>query len=157
VHALREAVERDGVSPDAPFDALRAASPSPQVLQDLTYAANDDVDTQRWGSAGKVGVLHPFGPIGFPFLDGATMPGDGDEYTVRVQTNDLTQSFRAVWEAGDWENGGVSIPSGESGEIGSSHYDDLAEAWIRGRMESLPFSDDAVRRATRETLLLSPM
>jgi penicillin amidase len=46
------------------------------------------------------------------------------------------------------------LPQGESGEPGSGHYTDQAEAWIAGRLWPLPFSDAAVQRAaeSRETL-----
>jgi penicillin amidase len=89
-------------------------------------------------------------------LDGATLPGDGDEYTVHVQAPGFSQSFRAVWDIGNWDAGGIVIPSGESGEPGSAHYRDLSPQWISGRLAALPFSERAVRAATRERLVLVP-
>jgi len=83
-----------------------------------------------------------------------TLPGSGDEYTIHVQSAGLAQSFRAVWEVGDWNRGGLSIPSGESGEIGSPHYNDLGRSWIRGELQPLPFSDGAVAHSCRARLFL---
>lgn len=150
-HRFRSAAENEALSPYSALDTLREAPP--QRLVQMLRDAGTPADAP-WGLAGRIDVLHPFGPIGFPFLDGGPLPGNGDEYTVRVQTQTISQSFRAVWEAGNWDAGGLSMPSGESGEIGSPHYDDLRAAWIRGNLRPLPFSDAAVRRAARQTLWL---
>ena len=111
---------------------------------------------ETWGAYDRVTVRHPLAMLGFTFLNGATFPGDGDSYGVHVQTFNHSQSFRAVWDVGNWDVGGISIPSGESGEPASGHYTDLSNAWIEHRLEALPFSDAAVRAATRATLTLTP-
>jgi penicillin amidase len=89
-------------------------------------------------------------------LNGAKLPGDGDGYSIHVQRTASSQSFRAVWDVGNWDAGGITIPSGESGQPGSEHYTDQSPAWIAQRMMPLPFSDAAVRAAARTTLTLQP-
>ncbi len=108
-----------------------------------------------WRIAGAVRVLHALAPLGIGFLDGTTLPGYGDAFTLHVQTPGYSQSFRAVWEVGDWDEGGITLPQGESGEPGSGHYTDEAAAWVKGRLWPLPFGDAAVQRTAvqRETLL----
>ena len=101
-------------------------------------------------------IEHPLAPLRFGFLNGATLPGDGDEYTIHLQEPGFSQSFRAVWDVGNWDAGGIAIPSGESGEPGSGHYRDLSADWIAGRLEPLPFSRSAVEAATHEVLTLEP-
>jgi len=110
-----------------------------------------------WSDFGAVTVRHPLSSLGLTFLNGATFPGDGDTYSIHVQTSNHGQSFRAVWDVGNWDAGGIVIPSGESGEPRSKHYIDQSAAWIAQRLLPLPFSDAAVRRATREVLLLKPL
>ncbi|HEY6327150.1 MAG TPA: penicillin acylase family protein [Candidatus Cybelea sp.] len=107
-----------------------------------------------WREAGAVPVLHALSSLGINFLDGTTLPGYGDALTLHVQYPGYGQSFRAVWDVGNWDAGGITLPQGESGEIGSGHYTDEAQAWIAGRLWPLPFSDAAVQRtaAARETL-----
>jgi acyl-homoserine lactone acylase PvdQ len=143
-HALRTSAESISLTPYAALD----------VRVEQLRSAAWDVNVTPWSRAGQVDVFHPFGPIGFPFLNGTKFPGSGDEYTVRVQTPALSQSFRAVWEPAAWVRGGLALPTGESGEIGSRHYDDLSAGWIRGELRPLPFSDTAVAHAARSCLLL---
>ncbi len=109
-----------------------------------------------WSEYGKVTVHHPLNSLGFSFLNGATLPGDGDRYGLHVQTATASQSFRAVWDVGNWDAGGMTVPSGESGQPGSGHYTDQSPAWIAQRLIPLPFSDAAVRAAARATLTLQP-
>jgi penicillin amidase len=111
---------------------------------------------EPWSQYSQVTVRHPLAALGFSFLNGATFPGDGDSYGLHVQTNDHSQSFRAVWDVGNWDAGGIAIPSGESGEPASGHYTDLSPAWISERLQPLPFSDAAVRASARQTLTVMP-
>ena len=152
--SLRESAERAAISPYGIFSAMRSAQPPEQLIDALR---DPQVDTRRiepWSEAGAVSVLHPFGSIGFPFLNGPVFAGAGDVYTIHVQTAGLSQSFRAVWEPGAWDRGGLSLPTGESGEIGSPHYDDLSRAWEHGVLQPLPFSDASVMRSAKSALLL---
>jgi penicillin amidase len=108
-----------------------------------------------WRLAGADPVPHALASLGIDFLDGVTLPGNGDALTIHMQSPGYSQSFRAVWEVGNWDSGGITLPQGESGEPGSGHYTDQATAWINGRLWPLPFSDAAVSRTAvhREALL----
>lgn len=107
-----------------------------------------------WLKAGAVQVYHPLAALGIHFLDGTLLPGNGDAYTLHVQSPGFSQSFRSVWDVGNWGAGGMSIPQGESGEPGSGHYTDAAIDWVAGRLIPLPFGTAAIERAavTREWL-----
>lgn len=109
-----------------------------------------------WGVAGAVTPKHPLAALGINWFNGVQLPGDGDAFTIHAQSQTLTQSFRAVWDVGNWDAGGISIPQGESGRPGSSHYTDEARPWIAGTLQSLPYSKRAVEAAARERLTLLP-
>lgn len=109
-----------------------------------------------WAAYNRVPIRHPLAALGLRFLNGRTLPGDGDSYTLHVQTDGHSQSFRAVWDVGNWDGGGIAIPSGESGEPGSGHYTDLTDTWIANETVALPYSEAAVRAATVSTLVLAP-
>ncbi|MBD5606785.1 MAG: penicillin acylase family protein, partial [Candidatus Eremiobacteraeota bacterium] len=109
-----------------------------------------------WADAGARTARHPLSLLGITAFDGVRFPGNGDAYSPHVQAPANAQSFRAVWDVGNWKAGGMMIPLGESGEPGSAHYRDLAPAWLAGTLVPLPFDDDAVRADTKETLDLTP-
>ena len=109
-----------------------------------------------WRIAGAVPVQHRLSALGIEMLNGVTLPGYGDAYTLHVQYSGYSQSFRAVWDVGNWDAGGITLPQGESGEPGSGHYTDQAAAWIDGRLWPLPFSDAVVKRTATERETLMP-
>lgn len=109
-----------------------------------------------WSIAGAVPVLHSLSSLGIDFLNGTTLPGYGDAFTPHVQYAGYSQSFRAVWDVGNWDAGGITLPQGESGEPGSGHYTDQAAAWVSGKLWPLPFSDAAVGRTAVERETLTP-
>lgn len=118
--------------------------------------ANGTRMLEPWGEYAQVTVPHPLSRLGMSFLNGYRLPGDGDAYSLHVQTATHAQSFRAVWDVGNWDAGGIVIRSGESGEPASGHYTDFSATWIRETLVPLPFSDAAVRASARQTLTLSP-
>jgi penicillin amidase len=111
---------------------------------------------EPWGAYGRFTVRHPLANLGMSFLNGANFEGDGDSFGIHVQTPTHSQSFRAVWDVGNWDAGGMVIPSGESGEPASGHYTDLSATWQRESLAALPFSDAAIRAHARATLTLLP-
>jgi penicillin amidase len=114
----------------------------------------------QWSVAGAIPVLHAFNSLGITALNGSVFAGNGDAFTLHMQSGSGSvydsQSFRAVWDVGNWDAGGITIPQGESGEPGSGHYLDQAKAWISGTLLPLPYSKSAVRNATVEIETLRP-
>ncbi|GAC1308193.1 MAG: penicillin acylase family protein [Vulcanimicrobiaceae bacterium] len=109
-----------------------------------------------WAEVGARTAQHPLAGFGLAMWNGTRFPGRGDGYSPHVQAPANAQSFRAVWDVGNWDGGGLVAPQGESGEPGSPHYRDFAAAWIAEDLVPLPFGDAAVRAATKETLDLRP-
>lgn len=112
--------------------------------------------TTPYGSAYAVVAHHPFAAFNVHFWDAPSFPGSGGSYSPAVQAIALGQSFRAVWDVGNWDAGGIDLPLGESGEPGSPHYVDGVAAWLRHDLTPLPFSDAALARAATTTLTLTP-
>jgi penicillin amidase len=158
-HAVRAAVFGEGSGFDPQLAALRDDSGASlglkrDLLATLPYVAVHD--RRAWGDAGRIRIEYLLSPLHFTFLDGAWLPGEGDEYTIHLQEPGLAQGFRAVWNVGDWDRGGIAIPSGESGEPGSGHYTDLTRDWVDGVLRPLPFSAAAVARNVASVLVLRP-
>ena len=114
-------------------------------------------EKRAWADAGGMRIQHPLAAMNFGFLNGAWLPGEGNEYTIHLQEPGFAQGFRAVWDVGAWDRGGISIPSGESGEPGSPHYTDLTRDWVGGRLRPLPFGSAAIREDARNVLVLDPL
>jgi len=119
------------------------------------FGGRDGIATP-YGSAYAIVARHPFATFGFHFWDAPSFPGSGGSYAPAVQGIVLGQSFRAIWDVGAWDAGGIDIPLGESGEPGSPHYTDAVPAWLHHDLTPLPFSAAAVTAATRATLTLRP-
>ncbi|MDQ6941624.1 MAG: penicillin acylase family protein [Candidatus Eremiobacteraeota bacterium] len=136
------------------------------------WVANDDYDTfvvdslrrvqntlgttiPTFGTYAAQPLKHALAPFGFSFWNGPVMPGRGGSFAPFVQWNIHAQSFRAVWTAGDWDHGTIDVAAGESGEPGSPHYADQNAKWVKFERTTLPFSDAAVRAATKSTLTLT--
>jgi penicillin amidase len=111
---------------------------------------------QPYGAAYPVVARHPLASFGYHGWDAPSVPGRGGSYAPALQGLVLGQSFRAVWDVGAWDAGGIDIPLGESGEPGSPHYLDLAPRYAAHALTPLPYSDAAVARAARATLTLTP-
>jgi penicillin amidase len=126
------------------------------VSEDARAALASVQDAPRWEKAGEVSVDHPLSAGWYGLLRGAPLPGNGNDYTIHLQEPGFAQGFRAVWDVGNWNAGGIILPSGESGEPGSGHYDDLVKAWVRGGLVTLPFSQDAIARKRVNLLKLAP-
>jgi len=126
------------------------------VRETVTAFGGKDVVMTPYARAYAVTAQHPFGALGFHLWDAPSMPGSGGSYAPAVQQITLSQSFRAVWDVGAWDAGGIDLPLGESGEPGASHYTDAVGPWERHELTPLPFSDAAVTKATVATLTLAP-
>ena len=143
----------DAEQPNASFvsstvNGIESAKKSGRVTTPLPH--------EPWATFGAVPVLHAFASLGIPWLNGTTLAGNGDALTVHMQKHGFSQSFRAVWDVGNWDAGGITIPQGESGRPGSSHYTDEAGAWVAGTLLPLPFTRKAVAAATADELVLRP-
>lgn len=126
------------------------------VMQSLRHVRSRfPGDIPPFSEYGAQRLAHSLAPFGFTAWNGPTLPGRGGSFAPAVQWQGHAQSFRAVWIAGDWDHGTIDIAAGESGEPGSPHYADQSATWIAFGRTTLPFSDEAVRAATRSKLTLT--
>jgi penicillin amidase len=64
--------------------------------------------------------------------------------------------MRFVADLSDWDKSIMLITTGESGQLGSSHYSDQFPLWYAGQEILGPFSDQAEVVARRHLLTLKP-
>jgi penicillin amidase len=121
-----------------------------------------------WGSVRPLTLLHLFGQrkpfdrifnLGpFPWGGDGNTPSQAAVLPLAPTANpSFIASLRMVVDVGEWENSRFVLPGGQSGNPLSRHYADQLPLWLRGEGIPIPWSEEMVRRATRETLRLEPL
>ncbi len=156
--------------PDGWFDhswEREAGDALADVVAQLRERAGDDPARWAWGSVRPLVLEHPLGqlgPMGKLFNLGP-FPWGGSAHTINNGGVNLLDPFanpvgiaslRMVVPVGDWDEVSISLPGGQSGNPTSPHYADMVEPWLSGRGVPLPWSDRAVRAATKNVLTLVP-
>jgi penicillin amidase len=137
-----------------------------QLLNDAAVAAGA-APTATWGDLHRVRFAHPMG--GLPGLEplfvASEHPIGGDEQTVNqggFEARDgafvpaVVASWRAVYDLADLDGSVGVLTTGQSGNPGSTHWNDQAPVWAAGEHKALPFSPKAVEEATVSTVCLLP-
>jgi penicillin amidase len=123
--------------------------------QALTKSPGPDESQWTWGNIVKARFNHllasaPF--IGAQFAI-APFPQNGGGGTVNVGS---AVSMRLIADPSDWDKTLNGIPLGESGLPANPHWKDQLDDWRNVMPRALPFSKEAVERATKETVVLMP-
>ena len=129
------------------------------AVKALTKALGPDEAKWSWGEMVKARFPHPLAGaplIGLqftipPFPQNGTggLPGA----TVNVGSS---VSMRLIADSLDWDKTQHGITLGESGLPSSPHWKDQLEDWRAVTPRVFPFSDAAVAKAAKETLVLEP-
>jgi penicillin amidase len=147
---------------------------SQQQLDDALAAAWDrcadlmghDPSTWRWGDIHRARFVHPLGhmPGLEPLFVAAEHPLGGDEQTVNNAGFEgggpfdvyVAPSWRAVYDLANLDDSRGVLPTGQSGNPASPHWNDQTDAWAAGELRPLPFTRAAVEAAATERLTIVP-
>jgi penicillin amidase len=88
-------------------------------------------------------------------LPDRAQPGTG--YSIRAAHPRMGPSERFVANTADWDKTIQLISTGESGQVGSSHYSDQFSYWFEGKAIWSPFTDAAEKAGTKHRLALKPV
>ncbi len=119
------------------------------ALDWLETTLGADVAQWQWGRLHQAAFKHPLGaqkPLDLVFNRGP-FPYGGDANTVwqasflspslfgkeRSGEPGFTASYRQLIDLSDWENCRATHTTGQSGHLGSPHYDDFIADWLAGR------------------------
>jgi penicillin amidase len=120
----------------------------------------------RWGDIHRARFVHPLGRMqGLePLFAAADLALGGDEQTVDNAGLEgagpfevyVAPSWRAVYDLADLDASRGVLPTGQSGNPASPHWNDQNALWAAGNLRPLPFTRSAVEAAAtgRLTLLL---
>ena len=93
------------------------------------------IDNLTWGKINTVKVFHPVAgglPLIGPFFNMPVASLPGCLECVRFSAARVGASARMVVAPGHEENGILELPAGQSGQLGSSYYDDQEASWVAG-------------------------
>jgi penicillin amidase len=137
------------------------------TLAEMRERLGEDASAWRWGDLHRVALAHPLAAIpGFEGLFGALEAGvGGDDQTVLQTGVDarggrfpaaVIPSWRAVYDLADLDRSVGVLPTGNSGNPASAHWNDQAPLWLAGDTHPLPFTPRAVEAASVAVARLVP-
>lgn len=140
------------------YDELLAAAADKAVARLERESGSGRISSWSWKRFNSLEMLHPLGHDGFLrwFLSAPSKPQSGTHFSIRAANPDTGPSMRFTADLSNWDDSLMLIPSGESGQPGSSHYLDEFPYWLDGRPITSPFSEAAESAARRHTLTLQP-
>ena len=158
--ALPSLLDEGALSQEQLDDALGAA------WDRCVDAMGPDPASWRWGDIHRARFVHPLGrmPGLEPLFVAAELALGGDEQTVNNAGFEgdgpfdvyVVPSWRAVYDLSNLDDSRGILPTGQSGNPASPHWNDQTDAWAAGELRPLPFSRSAVAAAARGRLTVTP-
>lgn len=138
--------------------ALQAA------MDELGTITDSDPAQWTWGNLHAYTFSHPLGSVAAlaPIFNRGPFPTGGNWNTVnsgayyadKPYAMTLGPAYRIIADPADWDASLSIVPSGQSGQPFSPHYDDQIQPWLNVEYHTLPFSLEAVESAAVNTLHL---
>lgn len=136
-----------------------------QAIEYLRQEFGPDSGAWAWGNLHQVVFAHSLSvrpPLNRVFDIGPfPIGGDGDTVcqTAYVpqdpyHNNAWSPSYRQIVDMGDLPGGLASFPPGQSGQVGSPHYDDLVRPWLEGSYFTVLWTREAVEAACSDKMIL---
>jgi penicillin amidase len=140
------------------YDELLAAAADIAVTKLAEQSKSERVEDWAWKRFNSLDMFHPLGREGVlkRFLSITDKPQSGTLYSVRAPTKSHGPAMRFVGNPGNWDESILLIPTGQSGQPGSSHYSDQFSYWYEGKPIFAAFSDAAEANARKHSLTLKP-
>ena len=137
-------------------DLMRACYQDARVV--LKRNIGDDESQWTWGNLVKSRFPHPLAAV--PFIGGqfavAPFPQNGTGGTAATVNVGAAVSMRMIADPSDWDKTQMGITLGQSGNPSSPHWKDQLDDWRNVTPRVFSFSEAAVAKATRSTLVLTP-
>jgi penicillin amidase len=129
---------------------------------DELAAAGEATGRRLWGQMHGIVFAHPLGITeATRRLNVGPFERAGYAETVmsasgRVPDSGVGASFRAIFDAADWDRSIATNAPGQSESPDSAHFSDLARLWAAGEYFPLAFTEAAVSASAKSTLTLVP-
>jgi penicillin amidase len=138
-------------------DLMRASYD--EAISNLTKGLGADETKWIWGEMAKARFPHTLG--GAPLIGAQftipPFPQNGTGGLLGATPNvGSGVSMRFIADPGDWDKTQQGIALGQSGSPKSPHWSDQLADWRAVTPREFPFTEAAVSKATKETLVLEP-
>jgi penicillin G amidase len=138
-----------------------------QAVSWLRTQLGDDPKSWQWGKIHGAIFPHPLGlqkPLDQVFNRGPFPIGGDTDTPCQTATqpntpynnNSWAPSFRQIVDMGDLSNSLTIFPPGESGQLGSPHYADLIELWLKGEYLPMLWTRQQIENNVEGRLVLTP-
>jgi penicillin amidase len=137
-------------------DLLRACFEDAQKM--LTKSLGADESKWTWGELFKVKFPHPLANaplIGLQFTI-APIPQNGERGLAATPNVGANVSMRLIADPSDWDKTQHGITLGESGLPATAHWSDQLADWRAVTPRVFPFTEAAIAKATKTTMVLTP-
>ena len=127
--------------------------------QTLTKSLGADEAKWVWGEMVKARFPHPLAvaPLVGQQFTIPPVPQNGTGGLAGATVNvGAAVSMRLIADPGDWDLSQHGISLGQSGIPTSPHWTDQLADWRAVTPRAFPFSDAAIEKATRRTVVLQP-
>lgn len=127
--------------------------------QSMTRSMGADETKWTWGNMVKARYPHPLSVI--PLIGSQftipPFPQNGTGFMAGATVNvGAAVSMRLIADPGDWDKTQQGITLGQSGIPSSPHWADQLEDWKAVTPRVFPFSEAAIAKATKSTIVLEP-
>ena len=137
------------------------------AVDEITYKLGEDINNWDWGNIHTISYEHPLGkvsPLDYIFnLGPFPIPGANNVINKSMSTpgnHDYKvtslPSTRRLIDIGSPENSYSIVPSGNSGNFWSDHYDDQLNLFLNGKYRKINFSKGQINSNLSHELLLTP-
>jgi penicillin amidase len=140
------------------YDELLAAAADQSVQYLEKDSGSPKIEDWPWKHFDALEMLHPLGREGWlkRLFSITGKPQGGTAFSPRAATRHHGPAMRFVANPGNWDDSLMLVPSGQSGQLGSSHYSDQFRYWYEGIPILAPFTDSAQSATRKHSLILKP-
>jgi len=140
------------------YDQLLAAAADKAVSKLAEENKSERIEDWAWSRSNPLEMFHPIGHEGAlkSIFSITGKPQSGTRFSVRAAQKSHGPAMRFVANPGNWDESILLIPTGQSGQLGSSHYTDQFSYWYEGKPIFAAFSETAEASARKHTLTLKP-
>ena len=137
-------------------DLLRASYSDARAA--LTKSLGEDESRWKWGEMVKVRFQHPLAAV--PFIGNQftvpPFPQNGTSSLAATVNVGAAVSMRLIADTSDWDRTQHGITLGQSGIPSSPHWKDQLDDWRAVTPREFPFTEAAVAKAAKQTVVLEP-